>query len=135
MFRISFSHQHTSSKIGFSRSNRPFHVKRAELRTFSSRPKGSESTIDSLRFFIKRNINCNSPIHPRFAITLSDTDTFGYGLHLEYFSFIPDALSKATYHAVSRYRFRRNGGSSRRVVADTSILGKSYGVDRATALP
>lgn len=34
-----------------------------------------------------------------------------------------------------RSRFRRNGASSRRVVAGTSILGEHYGADRATVPP
>ncbi|TGZ46519.1 Uncharacterized protein DBV15_09915 [Temnothorax longispinosus] len=40
-----------------------------------------------------------------------------------------------TNHSVLGSRFRRNGGSNRRVVVGTSILGKGYGVDRATVPP
>jgi len=44
-------------------------------------------------------------------------------------------IREITCHSALRSRFRRNGGSSRRAVAGTSIPGGDYGVDRATAPP
>ncbi|EGI59089.1 hypothetical protein G5I_12802 [Acromyrmex echinatior] len=45
------------------------------------------------------------------------------------------SFSNVTNHSVLGSRFRKNGGSNKRVVAGTSILGKGCGVDPATVPP
>jgi len=53
---------------------------------------------------------------------------------MEYLSFF-QFFSNVTNHSVLGSRFRKNGGSNRKVVADTSILGKGCGVDPAMVPP
>jgi len=55
-------------------------------------------------------------------------------VYMEYLSFF-QFFSNVTNHSVLGSRFRKNGGSNRKVVADTSILGKGCGVDPAMVPP